>query len=428
MNNAIFSIRDTLYVAGMSASKYPGAPRENYLLLDDDLTHCFGERAKYLTSEGVVKRKLEQVKNLIRLASALDAEIHISYAGMDVSELKKDNASSLIYEIFKEERGTEATSEELKKTVKKVGYFDPSISKTKHIGLTYNRGDQIIGSSDDDTKPEAFGWGIDREYSPSALDTYFNCPRQFMLKYLVGVPETEEDDPLKIITPIETGKLTHALMKIQGDSPMTREAFLKLSEEHFDRFIAEKPPIITENIEDEKEDFLELMTAAYDGDPHRTVLLGEKDIHCEHAESNVKIHGYPDRVEKLDNEDDDDDTDKYLIVDFKTGSSLKHEKDDINTCLQVLIYAYLMESKGYNIAGCEYRYPRLDNEIVSCKYDDEIKKQLTQRLKQFKESLESGVFPIAKPKDDDDDPCRFCTYGNLCGKNEEETEEEGAND
>nr|MCR5340042.1 PD-(D/E)XK nuclease family protein [Saccharofermentans sp.] len=165
--------------------------------------------------------------------------------------------------------------------------------------------------------------------------------------------------------------------------------------------------------EAEKEQFLDMMEIAYNMDPHREVVLEEEDIHSVH-ETGVKLHGYPDRVEKLDDG-------SYLIVDFKTGRSKSHEQDDINTCLQIVIYAYLMEQKGFKVSGGEYRYIRL-NETVTCKYNQEMKNALSDKLSEFKRCMEAADFPIPElaisRADDDPDPCVFCKFGTICGKTE----------
>ena len=149
-------------------------------------------------------------------------------------------------------------------------------------------------------------------------------------------------------------------------------------------------------------------------DPHREVILKEEDISCVH-ESGISIHGYPDRVEKLD-----DGT--YLIVDFKSGGKVTHKENDINSCLQVVIYAYLMEHMGYKISGAEFRYLRL-GEIVKCKYDDEIKAELNDILMEFKAFMEKSEFPISEfainRTENDPDPCAYCKYGMICGKESE---------
>ena len=166
--------------------------------------------------------------------------------------------------------------------------------------------------------------------------------------------------------------------------------------------------------------FLDMMESAYNMDPRRETVLKEEDIHCVH-ETGVKIHGYPDRVEKLDDG-------SYLIVDFKSGRTVVHEEDDIETCLQVMIYAYLMEKKGYNVSGAEYRYIRL-GKTVKCRYDDEMKARLADKLSAFRRQLEEAEFPVSPyaitRTAQDPDPCRFCKFGMICGKNS--GKEAGAN-
>ena len=117
------------------------------------------------------------------------------------------------------------------------------------------------------------------------------------------------------------------------------------------------------------------------------------------------------------------------------GNNLKEEKtldlygmyneNDIETCLQVVIYAYLMEhreSVKLNVSGGQYRYLR-QGKNVDCKYDDAIKDELNKKLTEFKSHLDTGDFPISnyaiKRDKDDPDPCRYCKYGLVCGKQRE---------
>ena len=157
-----------------------------------------------------------------------------------------------------------------------------------------------------------------------------------------------------------------------------------------------------------------MMEIAYNTDPkpHREVVLKEEDIHCEH-EVGIKIHGFPDRVERLE-----DGT--CVIVDYKTGNKIKHKPNDPNTCLQVLIYAYLMEQEGYKVSGCEYRYIRL-GQTVKCAWDEETKHGLSEILANFKHDMRCGEFYTYEPdpevkESDAIDPCKFCKFGTVCDK------------
>ncbi len=414
IDGALTTVRENIYIAGLSASKYPGSPKEDHLLLDTDLA-LFGEdETGHMTSNGRIVGKRERLLSLVRLSSGLGSRIHVSYSGLNVSELKRDNASSLIYELYREEHKGNVTPEELKEHIVKVNYFKPALSATRKVGEAYNDGKLIIPVHTGKKKKEKhIKWDLDREFSPTELDVYNTCKRKFMLKYLVGIQEPDDDMPFKVIAANESGNIAHTLMKELGNSDMTLEEFLELSGDYFDLFLLENPPLLEQNANAEKAQFLKMMETAYSTDPHREVVLGEEKISCVH-ESGVGIQGYPDRIERSEDGN-------YLVVDFKTGRKINHVEDDIESCLQNVMYAYLMEQNGFKISGTEYRYIRL-GETVSCKYDDQKKKELFLKLSDFKNHLESADFPIPDKayeknrEKDEPDPCVYCKYGLICGK------------
>ena len=406
IERAFSSIRKNLYIAGLSASKFPGSPKEDYLLLDSDL-ELFGKPASYMKSKERIKQKSDNAICLAELTSDLGSDIVVSYSGMNTADLKKDNASSIIYELFSKMNGTSATYEDLEKAITKVGYFEPDIAASRMVGKVYVDGGLIKSA----TKKENsyYQWNIeDESYSPTALETFFNCPRRFMLRYILKIPEPNVQDPYEVIDASATGVLAHSLMEQLAESDMSLEEFLQLSGEFFDRYIAQHPPLLTEKIPNVKDEFLDMMQTAYNGDPHREVVLAEEDIECKHS-TDVTIHGFPDRVELLD-----DGT--CLIVDFKTGRRVKHIENDFVTCFQVIVYAYLMESMGYKVSGAEFRYIRL-GQTVKCKYDKEMKKKLSEALTQFKKTMESGEFLCCNSLDD---TCSYCQYLGVCNKDSEE--------
>ncbi|MBR5415634.1 MAG: PD-(D/E)XK nuclease family protein [Thermoguttaceae bacterium] len=417
IENAFSSVRDHLYIAGLSASNFPGSPKENYLLLDDDL-EAFGTDGDGFTANKMIERKAKRLMALAELASSLGAKISVSYAGLDVSELKRKNASSLMLELFKKVYGEDKTVQDLRERTEVIGYFKPEVSVSRLVGDAYAK-HRIFAAVSKTPPPfkEKDGSKEDylaREYSSSALDTYFQCPRLFLLKYILGIHEPEDDSPFEVISSSEVGTLAHSLMEALGDNrSMSRDDFLKLSEAYFDRFIREHRPLIPSHVESEKKQFLEMMKTAYDMDPHREIVLKEEDVHCQHP-SGVKLHGFPDRVEKLDNG-------TYLIVDFKTGGENKHKEDDIGTCLQVVLYACLMEGNGYKVSGGEYRYLR-QGEIVTCRYDETMKKALdckmekfVSTIREFNDSRDCDLFRHTDGKD----PCKYCKYKEICGKETE---------
>lgn len=411
IENALSSLRNTLYVCGLSSTIYPGSPKENPLLLDADLEIFKNEQ---LTSKGKIKQKREALFNLIDLASSLNNKIYLSYPGLNVSELKNNNASSLLYEIYKRENGDDKSLDDFKKEIKTIQYFEPKLSKTIAIGEAYNKSKNIVYNALNKSNNNNASLDIGK-YSPSALNTFFNCKKQFFYQNLLKINVQDDYNPYEVISASEQGTLAHALMEYLADHRMPKEDFLKLSDEVFDEYMKISVPLVKESIQKAKEEFVEMLSNGFDMDEAnpRELDFKEEDQDVVHEQTGIIIHGYPDRVEKTKEG-------KAVIVDFKTERDKNaHLKDDINTCLQVLIYAYIVENKmSRQIDHCEYRMLRFDkNNIVTCKYDKEMKDLLNQKLIEFKDAIDSGDFSIEPMTiDEEKEKCKYCKYGAICGK------------
>lgn len=408
ISGAMASMRKHLFVVGMSASNFPGTPRENYLLLDSDYS-LFADRKTAPTSINLVQRKKDGLEQLLALASALEVSIHISYSGYDLAALKEENPSSVLFDIFKQQYGNAATLKEYKKCFRHVGYFDQQVSGDYTVGRAYTQQNEILSDAPDHSEA-ACAYTKNTAFSPSALDVFFQCPRRFFLTRILGVQEVEEDDPFTVMSGAEIGLLAHKLMEGLFHAPCDRDVFLQRADEAFAQALRLRPPLHPDAAAAEKLVFRKMMANAYEQDPGNEVLASEEEQHFLHS-SGILLKGYPDRVEKTP-------AGQYIIADYKSGRSIKHIPDDIDTCLQVVIYAYLLESHGKAISHCEYRYLR-DKQTVTCRYDEDMKEKLNQKLLAFKEALTSGNFPCAT----DEDACTYCTLAGICGKETQKEEE-----
>ena len=402
---AISSIRENIYVVGLSANNYPGTPKENYLLLDEDIK-LFGEDMERYTSNGKIKEKRDRLFSLAKLCTALGCKLCISYAGFNVSELKYQNASSMVFDLYKLENGESVTIKDLESNIAKVEYFAPRLDATREIGKAYN--DSMMIEKDGKTISSVLAklTTDGRSYSPSALSDFFECRRKYMYKRILGLPEDEEDKPFEVISAIDQGLIAHDLMEKLANTSITRDDFLKLADAAFEKHLKSHPALIASSVLGAKEQFMDMMALAYDEDPHRKVVLKEEDIECKH-EAGISIHGFPDRVEQIGDSE-------YIIVDFKTGRRVKHVQDDIYSCLQVVIYAYLMEYMGYHITGGEFRYLRL-GQTVTCQYDANMKLALNDMLVEFMEAVKHNDYPCTTA-DDKGEPCKYCSYARLCNR------------
>ena len=425
LSGAAASLREYLYIAGLSASKYPGSPKENYLLLDDDLKAFATKDAELYTSSGIITRKEETVKQLVHLAACMDVETNVSYSGLNVSELKKDNKSSLVFKLYNGNnvKNKKNEPEKWEDDIRKVKYFEPAISVTRRIGAAYN-GDEdnkekIIIRTAQNARPAVSVQGdLSKEYSPTVLERFFACPRRFMLQTVLEIPEPEENDSFEVITARDKGTIAHSLMAQLANSKMTSDEFRDLAGEFFDRYITMNPPLVRDNATVVRQQFLDMMETAYRQDPQMETVMTEQELKCQHKETGIWLKGRSDRVEKLHDgtcQIVDFKTGKVIkVVDYETGKSTKQKKDDSNTCLQVILYAYIMENRDSNpvkISKGEYRYIR-ENEIISCNYNDRMKEDLSEKLKKFKEHILIGNYPTAMG----DKACEYCKFGNICGK------------
>ena len=405
VSKSFAAIRKNLYIAGLSALKFPGSPKENYLLLDKDL-ELFGEGHERYTSEGRILDKKNHLTRLVELAGTLDCKIFLSYAGLNVAELKRENASSMVYELFRKEYGNSASSEELEKKIYVTEYFEPRINESREIGIAYNEGKSVVNSYIP-ASPCDVPMPVGDSYSPTALNDYFKCARLFMLKDILRIPEEHRVDPFEVMPANDCGILAHSLMEKLANSNMSEADFVALSSEAFDDYIKTHPPLVGADASSEKNEFMGMMRTAYRMNPGREVIFAEEKITCLH-ESGITITGRPDRVEMKE-----DGT--GIIVDFKTGRNREHKKEDAKSCLQGLVYAYLMEHKEnpVTISGIEFRYIRL-GEVIPCSYNDAKKQELYDILSEFKSGMSVGNFGCANPNIEDS-PCENCDYRGVCG-------------
>ena len=404
IKGALSVCRKHLFIIGLSAVNFPGNVRENYLLLDDDLK-LYGNDVPVSTS--IIERKKEELFSLLRLNSALNTEITVSFSGYDFTGIKDENASSVLFEIYTEEVA-EGTMEAFEKILEnsETSYLQNKLSLSEQVLNSLKTGESLHEIPKGDIAVEPYD-GI-RSFSPSALEIFFQCPKRFYLASLLGIEEPDPDDPFEVINARDMGTLVHSAMEyLAGNPGISRDDFLGYSSGLFDDYLKTRTAINPESVESGKKEFMNMIENGFKNDPKNEVMAAEEKITVYHKGTGIGIYGYPDRVEK-------DKDGKFLIADFKTGRKVKHQRDDIDSCLQVVLYAYMMSHRKENklpVSYCTYRYLRF-REPVLCKYDGEMEQMLDDKLKQVKEALDTGYFPCAE----DEKSCTYCKMAAICGK------------
>ena len=260
LSKAASTLRENLYVCGLSAAEFPGSPSENYLLLDSDLL-AFGQE-RVPTSVECINKKKADFQRLMELAGAMNINVKLSYSGYSLSQLKERNPSSVLFGLGDK--------------VKQVGYFESEISTARLVGISYSNGSKIVESLTGEAEMDSdtlYGEALDinasrealkRAWSPSALEMFFNCPRRFYLTKVLGIPEIDGDDPFKVIDAASLGSLVHSMMEklARQFEAMSLEEFLGECDKEFDDFLLSRPPLHQSSAEREKIEFLEMMEEA----------------------------------------------------------------------------------------------------------------------------------------------------------------------
>lgn len=401
ITGALSSIRKYLFVAGLSYDFFPGSPKENYMVLDSDYL-LLPNNGSAPTSENIIQNKIKSYNDLLNTASALGVSVHLSYSDFDLAGLKEKNMSSVL-------KSDSAVT---------VGYFDDELSPLRNIGrkikagaLFYendnNNGNDAIGNS---TEVPAEIDYLAKEYSPSAIETFFECPRRFFYKSIIGLKEPEEVKPYEVISAKDVGLLFHSVMEYFANKKISKPELLSFSENQFDGYLELHTPLSRDGAEREKGEFLGLIANGYDIDSKNEVITAENELKATHG-TGIKLKGIPDRIEVVPGGE-------KIIADYKTGYRINHKENDVDSCLQALIYAFLAESNGIaDVSGCEFRYPRL-KKIIKCSYSDDMKEKLSEKLSEFKAGLEDGIFPCVE-KSKRKDSCKYCKFGNMCGKDKD---------
>ena len=168
------------------------------------------------------------------------------------------------------------------------------------------------------------------------------------------------------------------------------------------------------------EDFIRMMKNAYEmemeSDHPAVPLLSEAMLEAEHP-AGVRLKG---RIDWLSENENGEAT----VVDFKTGRWINQEENDVVSCLQTMLYAYMVEESGIaRVKDAEYRYLRLRRRI-RCEYSEAAKIELERLLTIFRDSLVKGEYPYPQ-EEDREKACRYCKLKPICGVAEERREAAG---
>ena len=426
IDNAMSFLRKHLFVVGLDSKAFPGKVAEDPNIFDRDY-EPFG--VHQASSRKMNENKLNY-HNLIEYASSLDANIHLSYAYYNSETIKEQNASSVLFETYKKENGEDKTVSDFNNEFvensskyQKVGFFSSELFPLSKIGEETKNNVLVTPKVLDVSKLDnesAIDLISKRGLSATAIAKYIDCPYEFFLSVVLGIEQENDTDIYEIIPANDIGTLAHELME-NFSLEMSKEEFLKLSEKKFKEYLVMHPSENPQGEDEKLNEFLFMMSNGYDMEKkeNQPSVLREEDLLAVHEPTQLRIHGFPDKVVKLS-----DGT--YRVEDYKTGNNVKHDVDKPETMIQGAHYAYLLEHgknklnnygrKKIKVSEFVFHYLKSKQSISSYDYDHNINEYmnyLDEILSQIKESLDKGEFPQSGK-------CEKCFFKDICGGKKDE--------
>ena len=239
-------------------------------------------------------------------------------------------------------------------------------------------------------------------FSASALNTYHNCPLHYKFTYVLKVPSASKMS-------FNLGSLIHdviyqlTLRELEGTPPTEGKAFELLERMWSSAGFSSKQEEVEKRVEAEQ-----LLTTYIEW-----ILENENEVVGTEVEflfplKGRNVKGFIDRLERTNDG-------QYVVVDFKTGSSMESKKTILDN-IQMNVYCLAVQNKfGQLPARCSLLYLK-KRRIVDYEPD-------TQNLEKQKARLE-GIIQLVISESFDAQPsydaCLFCGYSELCDSMEAE--------
>lgn len=248
---------------------------------------------------------------------------------------------------------------------------------------------------------------LGKAFSPSSINTYLNCPRQYLYEYVLGL-RAKDGNP----DSMSYGSAIHRALEFAVKTAMEKDNY----------------PTETEIINEFKNELKNLPLSSYE---QREILQtrGEKALQEYYPQicntpismlhsveqpvkfemDGVKFYGIIDRVDK-----NSDGT--YTIYDYKTGNA----KTSRNVCPdgeyehyynQIGLYKYYFEkSTGHKVKETTFIFPEDYKKNLTLNLTDEDCQEIENKFRTAISNIKSYKFEPTYKKD----ACKYCQYKDFC--------------
>ncbi|MGC9061738.1 PD-(D/E)XK nuclease family protein [Calditerrivibrio sp.] len=280
-----------------------------------------------------------------------------------------------------------------------------------------------------------------KSYSPTALDCYLSCPYKYYLRYIKQIPPSINID--SDFKADKVGSIVHAILEetIEVDKPVKDSFSVENALTVIDR-VREQDSHLTTKINNDdnlKNYILDMSELEYEMFKKILEYRFNNFLRTHFNDENLKnsivmakekmikkgkLEGVVDRIDRLG--------DKLLIIDYKTGNSLKPPskrkvnqlsdkigdfginredllslKEDLKS-VQLLTYIVLASSKykADEYEGIYYLFSKNNGNIVKFKVENEVENIIAYIINHIEKT--DQIYPLP------DKDCVYCEYNKMC--------------
>ena len=99
---------------------------------------------------------------------------------------------------------------------------------------------------------------LEKRYSPTQIETNIKCKRRFLIENILGVNNEEQYDVFQKLANPDLGSMFHEVMEFANKNKNEKEV-KKKAEEIFEKFRAKRNPVLDYELDNDKEDFLDIV-------------------------------------------------------------------------------------------------------------------------------------------------------------------------
>jgi ATP-dependent helicase/nuclease subunit B len=294
------------------------------------------------------------------------------------------------------------------------------------------------------------GLGLDAQnpVSPTALETWANCPFRYLLANVLRVRDVPRPEDVDTISPLDRGTLVHSVLEEfvrraptrtspeQRWTPEEHDLLARIAVDHCDRAEAagltghprrwtlERRRLVRElsTVLEQDEQFRrELGVVPLVGGLEHAFGIDGGDPAVEISLPDGRTVAFRGRVDRIDASPDGA---RAVVWDYKTGSRSRVKADDpvdAGTLLQLPVYAHAAATATGASDVHAYYWMTRAGKLDGYQVDDGVDTRFEEVVALMLAGIDSGVFP-ADPGDvrfdaagrETWDNCCYCPYDRIC--------------